>query len=222
MEFLDVLRARKSVRGFQDRPVPRELLERVFAAAQRAPSWCNIQPWRVFVTAGAATKRLTDAYVAAAKSGTMTPDYPWPAGYPEPYNTHRKECGMALYGAMGVKKEDAAGRAAAWMRNFEAFGAPHVAIVALDKRWNQWAVLDIGCWLQSFMLACVDAGLATCPQATLGAHASVAREVLAIPDELGVLFGIAIGYEDQAVPANACHTARAAVDDNVKFIGFGG
>jgi hypothetical protein len=220
MEFLDVLRARKSVRGFQRRPVPRELLERVFAAAQRAPSWCNIQPWRVFVTGGEVTERLTRGYVAAATAGTMSPDYPWPAGYPEPYGTHRKECGKALYGAMGISRDDSAGRAAAWMRNFEAFGAPHVAIVALDKRWNHWAVLDIGCWLQSFMLACVDAGLATCPQATLGAHAAVAREVLSIPDELGVLFGIAIGYEDESVAANACHTARSPVEDNVKFLGF--
>jgi nitroreductase len=220
MEFSEVLRARKSVRGFLKRPVERGVLEGVFAAAQRAPSWCNIQPWRVFVSAGETTERLTRGYVAAAQAGGMAPDYPWPAGYPEPYNTHRRECGMALYGAMGVTREDAVGRAAAWMRNFEAFGAPHVAVVALDKRWNQWAVLDIGCWLQSFMLACVDAGLATCPQATLGAHANVAREVFEIPDELGVLFGIAIGYEDGAVAANNCHTSRAPVDANVKLVGF--
>jgi len=220
MEFLEALRTRKSVRGFQPKPVPRELLTQLFSVAQRAPSWCNIQPWRVFVTAGEVTARLTRGYVEATRAGTMTPDYPWPAGYPEPYGTHRRECGKALYGAMGIARDDAAGRAEAWMRNYHAFDAPHVAVVALDKRFGLWAALDIGCWLQSFLLACTDAGLATCPQATLGAHAAVAREVLAIPDELGVLFGIAIGYEDTAVPANACVTSRSAVDDNVKLLGF--
>ena len=34
-----VLGARKSVRAFLPTPVPRERLARVFAAAQRAPSW---------------------------------------------------------------------------------------------------------------------------------------------------------------------------------------
>jgi nitroreductase len=70
------------------------------------------------------------------------------------------------------------------------------------------------------MLACVDAGLATCPQATLGAHPQVAREVLGIPDDLGVLFGLALGYEDEAAPANRCVTTRSPVSDNVAFRGF--
>jgi nitroreductase len=220
MEFLDVLRTRKSVRGFSPRPVPRDELARVLTAAQRAPSWCNIQPWRVFVTAGLVTEQLTRGYVAATQAGTIAPDFPWPKDYPEPYGTHRRECGKALYGAMGIARDDAAGRAAAWMRNYEAFGAPHVAVVALDKRFGMWAALDLGCWLQSLLLACVDAGLAACPQATLGMHAQVAREVLAIPDELGVLFGVAIGYEDPAVPANACHTTRAPLAEHVRFVGF--
>ena len=220
MEFLEALRTRKSVRGFHERQVPAEQLRAIFAAAQRAPSWCNIQPWRVFVTAGAVTAELTRRYTEATRAGTMSPDYAWPGAYPEPYGTHRRECGKALYGAMGVARDDAAGRAEAWMRNYEAFGAPHVAVVALDKRFGLWAALDIGCWLQSFLLACTDAGVATCPQATLGAHAAIARDVLKLPDELGVLFGIAIGYEDAAVPANRCTTTRAPVDDNVKLYGF--
>jgi len=220
MEFLEALRTRRSIRGFHQRQVPRTQLASIFAAAQRAPSWCNIQPWRVFVTAGATTKTLTSRYVEATRAGVMSPDYEWPSLYPEPYGTHRRECGKALYGAMGVARDDAAGRADAWMRNYEAFGAPHVAIVALDRRFGLWAALDVGCWLQSLLLACTDVGIATCPQATLGAHAKIAREVLAIPDELGVLFGIALGYEDDAVPANRCVTARAPVDDNVRFLGF--
>ena len=37
MEFQDVVRKRKMVRSFDDRPIPRELLERILANAQRAP-----------------------------------------------------------------------------------------------------------------------------------------------------------------------------------------
>jgi hypothetical protein len=220
MELSAVLRARKSVRGFLPKPVPREVLEAVFTDAQQAPSWCNIQPWRVYVTAGEVTKRLTDGFVAATKAGTVKPDYTWPVEYPEPYGTHRRECGKVLYSAMGIARGDSAGRAAAWMRNYEAFGAPHVAIVAMDKRWDIFAAIDIGCWTQSFMLAAVDHGLATCSQAALGSQPQVAREVLGIPDELGVLFGISIGYEDEAAPVNRARTARSPISDNVTFFGF--
>jgi nitroreductase len=220
VEVRDALATRKSVRAFLPTPVPRDVLEQLFTDAQRAPSWCNIQPWRVYLTGGEVTRRLTAGMVAAARAGSMKPDFKWPGEYPEPYNTHRRECGRALYSAMGVARDDGAGRMAAWMRNYEAFGAPHVGIVCMDRRWDLYAAIDIGCWLQSLMLAAVDRGLGVCAQASLGTQPQVAREVLGIPDGLGVLFGVSLGYEDVAAPANACRTTRSPIADNVTFLGF--
>ena len=37
---------RRAVRGFEDHPVPRELIERIIDIAARAPSGTNMQPWR--------------------------------------------------------------------------------------------------------------------------------------------------------------------------------
>lgn len=48
-DFLGFVQARTSVRRFQDRPVPREVLERLLTAATRAPSPTNRQPWRFSV-----------------------------------------------------------------------------------------------------------------------------------------------------------------------------
>jgi nitroreductase len=220
MDVTTAMRTRRSVRGFTDRQVPREVLADLLATAQLAPSWCNIQPWRLWVTGGQVTRQLTDAMVAAAQAGEVAPDHPWPAEYPEPYGSHRKTCGKALYGAMGVARDDHAGRAAAWLRNFRAFDAPHVIMIAMDRRFGLWAALDIGHWMQSLMLAAVERGLATCPQAALGSTPRAARAVLGIPDELSILCGIALGYEDPAVPANACRTSRAPLEDNVRFVGF--
>jgi nitroreductase len=220
MDVAAAMHARKSVRGFLDKPVPRELIERIFTDAQRAPSWCNIQPWRVWVTAGDVHRQFTERMTAAAKAGMMTPDFPWPGVYPEPYNTHRKDCGKALYSAMGIARDDGEGRQRAWMANYAAFGAPHAAVVAMDRRWAVYAAIDVGCWLQSVLLLCVEAGLATCPQAALATYPQVAREVLGIPADFGVLFGIAIGYEDGAAPANTCRTTRSPLAENVKFLGF--
>jgi nitroreductase len=53
---LDWLRTRRSLRAFSERPVTREVLERVLAAATTAPSSTNRQPWRFSVVTGSATK----------------------------------------------------------------------------------------------------------------------------------------------------------------------
>lgn len=44
--FLALARRRRSVRWFEDRPVPRELIEKAVAAAALSPSACNRQPFR--------------------------------------------------------------------------------------------------------------------------------------------------------------------------------
>jgi nitroreductase len=45
METWDAITARRNVRDFDDRPLPRELLERILEAGRRAPSARNWQPW---------------------------------------------------------------------------------------------------------------------------------------------------------------------------------
>lgn len=44
--FHDVVRQRRSVRMFSERPVPREAIEWIVRAAASAPSGANRQPWR--------------------------------------------------------------------------------------------------------------------------------------------------------------------------------
>lgn len=53
MEFLELVMKRKSIRRYQqDRPVPREALQKCLEAARRAPSACNSQPWHFYVVTG--------------------------------------------------------------------------------------------------------------------------------------------------------------------------
>lgn len=218
MDVRDALKARTSVRAFLSKDVPREVLVRVFSDAQAAPSWCNIQPWRVAITSGESTRELTRRLTAAAETGTPTTDFDWPGAYPEPYGQHRRECGKALYEAMGVARNDHAARQSAWMRNFLAFDAPHVAIVGMDKRLGLYPAIDVGCWLQSVLLLATSEGLGTCAQASLASYAPAIRDMLGFDENIGLLVGIAIGYTDPAAAANACTTARASLDANVTFL----
>jgi nitroreductase len=217
MDVSAALASRYSVRAVLPREVPRETLARVFERAQRAPSWCNIQPWRAWVASGARRARLVAELSAAAASRMPEPEMPFPIEYPQPYDTHRKACGKALYEAMGIARDDATGRRNAWMRNFVAFDAPHVAIVGIDRRFGSYAALDVGCWLESVLLLAHEDGLATCAQASLATYPDVARSVLGIPQEIAIAFGIAIGYEDTAGAANRCRTARDPIEKNVVF-----
>lgn len=52
MEFQDVVRRRRMVRNFDERPIPPEALERILANAQRAPSAGFSQGWAFLVLEG--------------------------------------------------------------------------------------------------------------------------------------------------------------------------
>jgi nitroreductase len=49
MDFFEVIRTRRSVRRFADRPVEDEKIQALLEAARQAPSWANLQCWRFVV-----------------------------------------------------------------------------------------------------------------------------------------------------------------------------
>ncbi len=49
MDALEAIHARRSIRRYQDKPVPEDLVQRVLAAAMTAPSARNAQPWQFVV-----------------------------------------------------------------------------------------------------------------------------------------------------------------------------
>jgi len=55
---LAVIRGRRSIRSFQERAVPREVLEQLLEAAIWAPSANNLQPWRFIVLQGERKREL--------------------------------------------------------------------------------------------------------------------------------------------------------------------
>ncbi|MFZ2655884.1 MAG: nitroreductase family protein [Victivallales bacterium] len=49
METLQAIQTRKSIRVFQEKKIPVDIIKTVLQAATRAPSGCNRQPWRFIV-----------------------------------------------------------------------------------------------------------------------------------------------------------------------------
>lgn len=212
---------RSSTRAFRPDPIPRATLVELFAAAQRAPSWCNVQPWRVYVTEPLVTSALSAAMVAAAKTGMPHAEIPFPIEYPSPYKERRIACGAALYTAMGIPREDKAARYDAWLRNYGFFDAPHMAVVACDRRLGPYVYIDVGVWLGYLLTAAAALGIDNCPMASIAAYPEPLRARLPMPETDIVLFGVALGLGDPAAPANQSRTSREPIEANVTFVSAG-
>jgi nitroreductase len=57
MEFLDLVRQRRSIRVYQPDPVPQTKLDQILEAARLAPSWANGQCWSFVVVTDPKIKR---------------------------------------------------------------------------------------------------------------------------------------------------------------------
>lgn len=204
-----VLGARYSCRAFLPNQVPAETIEKIVEAAGRAPSWCNAQPWRATVTRGAETENFRQVLLAAARSDAPAPDLPWPDGYPGVYGDRRRACGYQLYEAVGIARDDRAARAAQSMRNFELFGAPHVAVIHTEAALGPYGAMDTGGFVTAFMLAATSLGVASIAQASVAAYPDVIRAHFGLDASRLVLCAISFGHADETHPANAFRTARA-------------
>ena len=138
-----LLAVQVSHRAFTPDPVPQNTIEEILGAAQLTASWCNSQPWQVTVTSGAGTDRLRDALGAAIRSGQVeAPDIAFPREYRGVYRDRRRESGFQLYTALGIERGDRDRQLEQTQLNFAFFGAPHVAIIGMDRRFSIYGALD--------------------------------------------------------------------------------
>jgi nitroreductase len=212
---------RRSIRAFLPRPVERALIEELLGTAALAPSGGNLQPWQVDVLAGeplAALKAQAGIAMAAPRAAMELTIYPSPL--PEPYRTRRHRSGEALYGVLGIPREDRPARLVQFARNFEAFGAPVLLFFSIDRIFDrpQWA--HLGMFMQNVMLLAHERGLATCPQEAWAAVHALVAEHIELPAERILYCGMALGYADPEAPINSLRTEREKVDDFATFRGF--
>ncbi|WP_024805310.1 nitroreductase [Nocardia sp. BMG51109] len=213
-----ILGERWACRQFLPDQVPHEVIERVLALAQRTPSWSNTQPWQVIVTEGDATDRFRAALVEHVRSGApVAPDLAHPAGFTGPYRQRRKDSGLQLYGSLGIGKGDTEAALRQLARNFEFFGAPHVAIVSTDGELGTYGAIDTGLYINTVLLAAHTLGLASIPQASVAGYAPFIREYFALPESRRLVAAISFGYPDTTHPANGFRTGRADLDEIVTW-----
>lgn len=218
MSFEEAVVARRSVRGFLDKPVPQDVINHCFEVAARSPSGTNLQPWETCVASGATRDYLRKEFMERVSNGVKpNTDHKSDGKLAEHYKTRRRDCAKVLYRSMGVDWNDKPGRAKVAFRNFELFDAPHVAFFCIDEAFGVQSACDVGMYTQTLMLAMTANGLASCAQGTMRNYPDLVREVFDLPPEMKVLYGLSFGYEDTSMPVNTAVTDRASISENVRF-----
>ncbi len=221
-DFERVIRTRRSVRAYMDKPVSRETVERLLALARTAPSGANLQPGSFVVLTGAALTRFSERLCRAIEAGAEeTAQYSY---FPEPMPKHLKQrqvkLGAQLYEALGIDRKDEAARRHNFMRNYRFFDAPVGMVATIDRRMGSGCFMDFGMAIQTLLLAATAHGLASCGIGALAKYGPIVAELLGLDDHDLVVCGISLGYSDQNAPANQVRSERMAVSDFARFEGW--
>lgn len=205
------------MRAFLPDPVDPELLSKLFTLATSAPSNCNSQPWLTHVVSGASRDAMREALMRTIGEGEFVLDFPYDGKYTGVYRERQLDVGLMLYKALGVTREDKAGKRQAFLRNLEFFDAPHAAFIFMPDWAGIREAADVGMYAQNLMLSMRAYGISSCPQTILGYNADVVRKQLEIDSSQKLLFGISFGYEDETRPENQICPARATLSEVTKF-----
>ncbi|CEJ87338.1 hypothetical protein VHEMI04384 [[Torrubiella] hemipterigena] len=215
MSLETAILSRHSTRLFLPKPVPMDAIEMAIRLANHAPSDSNIQPWKLYILTGASLKNLSDALTAAATEHKL-PKIPV---LPEKYTPRRMEFGGLLYGqGWGVARDDQPNRLNAALRNYSFFGAPVGLLICMDSELEGEEALSVGLFLQNLLLAFTSMGLGSCAQISIAQYEDVVKREVKIGDQLKVLCGVAVGYEDTEANDNKIRTPRDSVAEKVVFL----
>lgn len=219
----DVVRSRRSIRGFLDRPVPQELIAEVLELAMRAPSSFNNQCWNFTVVTGAPLDAIRRGNTEGILSGQ--PDSREFRRFDTVPDLHRgRQIAIAkqLFGAMGIERDDKAGRQDWVLRGFRQFDAPVSIVVTYDRvlLGSDIAPFDCGAVTNALVNAAWSRGLGCVINSQGIMQSPVVREHAGIPDDQVIMICVALGWPDHDFPANAVVSERKSVEEAVRFVGF--
>lgn len=224
MEFDEVVRGRRSVRGYLDRPVPRALVREIIELAMRAPTSLNTQPWNFFVITGEVLDRIRAGNVERNLAGVPdSREFRMGPGYAGVHRERQIGIAKQLFGAMGIAREDREKRQDWVLRGFRQFDAPVSIVVTYDRclLGSDIPPFDCGGVVNCLVNAAWSRGLGCVINSQGIMQSPVVREHAGIPDDQVIQICVAMGWPDETFPANAVVSRRKPVDEAVHFVGFG-
>jgi nitroreductase len=224
VEFEEVVQGRRSIRGYKPDPVPKEIIEEVISLALRVPSSMNTQPWHLFVVTGEPLDKIrkgnTELNLAGVKPSREIRSH---GAYEGVHRQRQIEIAVQLFEAMGIERHDAERRQDWVLRGFRQFDAPLCVVVTYDKELEggDIAQFDCGAIVAGLVQAAWSRGLGAVVNSQGIMQSPVVREHAGIPDDQVIMICVAMGYPDEAFPANAVVSRRRPVQEVASFVGFG-
>ncbi len=222
--IIDAITKRSSKRKFLNKPVPKEIQEKILEAAAMTPSGANMQPWVVYVISNKdVLDKIGEDIISHIDAGGDIDQFIqyYPIKWINPYKRRRITTGAGLYKLLEVDRKDEERRKELWHDNYRWFGAQTVFFVCTDKSLidgAQGALIDCGAYMQSIMLAAQAFGIDSCPQGSTTEYGKIIAKTLDLPDNLALLYSVVLGYEDTAAVQNTYQPERASMDEIVTFI----
>jgi nitroreductase len=223
MEYDNVIMGRRSIRGYQQKPVPKQLIEEILELAMRAPSSMNTQPWNFTVLTGAQLDKIRAGNTERNLAG-VPHSREFRIGKAFEGQHRERQVGVAkqLFAAMGIAREDAEARQDWVLRGFRQFDAPVCVIITYDRELadSDDTAFDCGAVTTALVNAAWSRGLGAVINSQGIMQSPVVREHAGIAEDQVIMKAVAIGWPDDTFPANAVVSERKSVADAARFIGF--
>jgi nitroreductase len=193
VELRDAVRARRMVRAFARRPVPRATVDDLIDLARRAPSAGNTQPWHFVVLEGEETARL------------------WDVTLPLPRREAFRWSGLLDAPVVVVPVVDPGAYASRYAEDDKR-------ATGLGDGPDAWSVpywwVDGGMAVHGLLLAAVDAGLGALFYGLFD-HEAAVLAALGVPAGYRALGAVALGWPAPDEPGRSAGRPRPALGDVV-------
>ena len=220
MSVKDAIKNRFSVRAFTDQEVPKDVISNIINLAKCAPSGVNSQPWKVYVLLDEKKELLSKDVINLFDNGqTEENEYLiYPKDRPDWYKERQRAVGYGLYKALGIERDDIAGRLNQIKQNFNFFGAPVGIFITVDRSVgpNGWG--HVGHFIQNICLAAIEEGMGTCLQEAWAEFPETVKKHIKHSDDEIVWCGISLGYPDLDHPVNKFRTGRESLEVFTEFL----
>lgn len=223
MQFDDVLRGRRSIRGYKSDPVPKVLIEEILELAMRAPSSMNTQPWNFTILSGAALDKIRAGNTERNLAGVPhSREFRIGKAFEGQHRDRQVGVAKQLFAAMGIAREDKEARQDWVLRGFRQFDAPVCVIITYDRELadSDDTAFDCGAVTTALVNAAWSRGLGAVINSQGIMQSPVVREHAGIADDQVIMKAVALGWPDEDFPANEVVSERKSVAEAATFIGF--
>jgi nitroreductase len=203
--------------------VPKAVLKEIIELAMRAPSSLNTQPWNFYVVTGGPLDRIRAENTERNLAGVPeSREFRSKEVYEGAHRERQIAVAKQLFGAMGIARDDKPKRKDWVLRGFRQFDAPVSVVVTYDRALlgSDIAPFDCGAVTNGLVNAAWSRGLGCVVNSQGIMQSPVVRKYAGIADDQVIMICVAMGYPDDAFPANAVVSQRKSVDDAATFVGF--